>query len=68
MSAEKLRGNEDLLVERLFELSLIDAKMFSFYLNTRDEDSYIYFGGYENSFIEELTWVKVKSSHWEIEL
>lgn len=58
MSLKKLSGDEDLIMETLYEEGLVKSKVFSFYLNTADKDSYLYFGGYEESF-GEFVWMDV---------
>lgn len=64
----KLKGDEDLLVEKLFEQKLIGSYMFSFFLNRENKESYIYFGGYEESY-GEFEWMPMdqdKLNHWNV--
>ena len=45
MSVEVLSGKEDLLVDALKTAGKISSRVFSFHLNIRSKDSYIFFGG-----------------------
>ena len=44
--------------------------MFSFYLNTEGKDSYIYFGGYEETILKDPFWIELTedTSHWAMKV
>jgi len=65
-----LGENSELLVEKLFENSLIPAKIFSIKYENVLGSTYIYFGGYEtNMMTSDIVYLPIDADHefWSIE-
>ena len=53
----------------MFKSNLLDNHMFSTFLNIETKESYIYFGGYEENMINDVTWMDMdqeKLNHWNV--
>lgn len=67
LSPSAFGSDSDLLVDQLYQNSLIPFKMFSIYLIS-DGDPYIYFGGYENDMVTStLVWLPLTGDTYDTE-
>ena len=58
LSPSTFNDGYDLMIDQLFNQSLIDSKVFSFQVNEEPQESFFTLGGYNNSKygIGDITW------------
>ena len=69
LAPAKLSGEEDLLMQALFEEKLVKEYIFVFSLKLENEESFLYFGGYDSSKIDDKSWMNLdgkKLDHWNV--
>jgi hypothetical protein len=61
--------SQDLFMATLFSQGLIKSLVFSVYLGSTKQQSFIWFGGYAKPLNGSISWISiVRSSHWELSL